>query len=160
MDKIKVLFLCVHNSARSQMAEAFLKHYAPEKFEVMSAGLEPGTLNPIVVEAMKEKEIDISGNKTKSVFDLYKAGMTFDYVVTVCHSEAAERCPVFPGVSQKLHWPFSDPSGFTGEREEILERTRIVRDEIEAAVTNFISSRQTDVSCPHRQKQHQLHRAC
>lgn len=144
MNKTKVLFLCVHNSARSQMAEAFLKHYAPEKFDVMSAGLEPGTLNANVVEVMKEKGIDISSNKTKSVFDLHEQGLTFDYVVTVCHSEAAERCPVFPGKSVKLHWPFCDPSGFKGEHEKVMEKTRSVRDEIEKAVKNFIAGETTD----------------
>lgn len=138
MNKQKVLFLCVHNSARSQMAEAFLKQYAPEKFDVMSAGLEPGRLNPVVIEIMKEKGIDISSNKTKSVFDLYRDNFTFDYVITVCQSEAAERCPVFPGKSVKIHWPFSDPSLFTGERADILEKTRKVRDEIESAVKEFI----------------------
>jgi len=122
------------------MAEAFLKQYAHDRFDVMSAGIEPGILNPDAVEVMKEKGIDISGNKTKSVFDLYKDNMTFDYVITVCHSEAAERCPVFPGKSLKLNWPFSDPSGFTGERDEILEKTRKVRDDIEAAVKSFIKS--------------------
>jgi len=119
------------------MAEAFLKHFGGDRFEVMSAGLEPGKLNPNVVEVMKEKGIDISGNSTKSVFDLHKQGMTFDYVITVCHSEAAERCPVFPGKTARLHWPFSDPSGFTGEREDVMEKTRAVRDEIEAEVKKF-----------------------
>lgn len=138
MNKPAVLFLCVHNSARSQMAEAFLKKYAGNRFDVMSAGLEPGNLNPYVINVMKEKGIDISANKTKSVFDLYKENMTFDYIITVCHSEAAERCPVFPGKSIKYHWPFSDPSGFTGEQDVILEKTRRVRDDIETAVINFI----------------------
>ncbi len=140
MEKTKVLFLCVHNSARSQMAEAFLKSYAGNKFEVMSAGIEPGTLNRNAVEVMKEKGIDISGNNTKSVFDLNSRGLSFDYVITVCHSEAAERCPVFPGRAEKIHWPFSDPSGFTGERDDVLEKTRKVRDEIEEAVKKFIRS--------------------
>ena len=133
----KVLFLCVHNSARSQMAEAFLKKYAGDRFEVESAGLEPGSLNPFVVRAMSEVGIDISHNSTKSVFELFKAGRVFQYVVTVCSKEAAEKCPIFPGLSEKLHWPFSDPSTFTGSDEEIMAGVRKVRDQIEAAVKDF-----------------------
>jgi arsenate reductase (thioredoxin) len=137
MAKSRVLFLCVHNSARSQMAEAFLKKYSGS-FEVMSAGLEAGTLNSYVVEAMKEKGIDISNNKTKSAFDLYKQGLLFSHVITVCDRQAAERCPVFPGVTARLHWPFDDPSKFTGSKDEIMAKTRIVRDEIESKVKAFI----------------------
>ena len=138
MDKIKVLFLCVHNSARSQMAEAFLKKYGNDKYEVMSAGLEPGALNPHVVEAMKETGIDISGNKTKSVFDLYKQKYLFSYVITVCDREAAERCPIFLGVTKRLHWSFDDPSKLTGTKEEIMEKVRNIRDSIEAKIKYFI----------------------
>ncbi len=138
MKKQKVLFLCVHNSARSQMAEAFFKEYAKDKFDVMSAGLEPGKLNPIVVEVMREKGIDISNNKTKSAFDLYKQNMMFSYVITVCSKEAAEKCPVFPGVTKRLHWPFDDPSSFSGSKEELLQETRRVRDEIDDKIKEFI----------------------
>lgn len=137
MTKPKVLFLCVHNSARSQMAEAFLMKYS-DNFEVMSAGLEAGTLNPYVVEAMKEVGIDISANKTKSAFDLYKQGLHFSYVITVCDRQAAESCPVFPGVTARLHWPFDDPSKFTGSKDEIMAGTRLVRDAIKAKVRAFI----------------------
>ncbi len=140
MDKYRVLFLCVHNSARSQMAEAFLKLYAGDRFDVTSAGLEPGNLNRNVVQVMKEKGIDISMNKTKSVFDLYRQNMMFSYVITVCSAEAAERCPIFPGVAKKLHWPFDDPSSFTGEEDDILERTRRVRDQIDNKIKEFIES--------------------
>ncbi len=136
----RVLFLCVHNSARSQMAEAFLRKIAGDRFEVESAGLEPGKLNPFVVRAMAETGIDISGNPTKSVFDLFKAGKVYQVVVTVCSKEAAERCPIFPGLSEKHHWPFDDPSTFTGSDEEIMERTRKVRDDIAAAVREFADS--------------------
>src|SRR3989338_9622164 len=97
MDKKKVLFVCVHNSARSQIAEAFLKQMAGDKFEAESAGLEPGNLNPVVVEVMKEVGIDISQNKTKSVFDFYKQGRQYDYVVTVCDESQSGACPMFPG---------------------------------------------------------------
>ncbi len=133
----KVLFLCVHNSARSQMAEAFLKAEAGDRFKAESAGLEPGRLNPFVVRAMAELGIDISRNLTKSVFDLRATGRTFDSVVTVCSKEAAERCPVFPGKVERHHWPFDDPSGFTGSEEEIMAGVRRVRDEIRAAVLDF-----------------------
>lgn len=128
--KRKVLFVCIHNSARSQMAEAFLNQLCGDHFEAHSAGIEPGKLNPIVVEAMQEIGVDISGNQTKSVFDLYRSGKSFAYVVAVCDPEAAERCPIFPGVTQRLHWPFPDPSSAAGSREEKLAFTRTVRDQI------------------------------
>jgi arsenate reductase (thioredoxin) len=133
----KVLFLCVHNSARSQMAEAFLKRIGAGRFEVESAGLEAGKLNPYVVRAMAEKGIDISGNPTKSVFDLFDAKRVYQVVVTVCSKEAAEKCPIFPGLSEKLHWPFADPSTFSGSDEEIMAQVRQVRDQIEKAVEDF-----------------------
>jgi arsenate reductase len=134
----KVLFLCVHNSARSQMAEAYLKKFGGGKFHVESAGLEKGTLNPLAVEVMAEDDIDISGNQTKGVFDFFKAGKIFHYVVTVCDAEASEHCPVFPGMMKKLNWNFPDPSQFKGTHEERLVQTRIVRDQIKEAVQNFI----------------------
>ncbi len=134
----KVLFLCVHNSARSQMAEAFLKKHGGGRFEVESAGLEPGKLNPYVVRAMAEVGIDIAGNPTKSVFDLFNAKKVFQVVVTVCSKEAAERCPIFPGLAERHHWPFDDPSSFKGTDEEIMARVRPVRDEIETAVLAFV----------------------
>jgi len=140
MEKIKVLFVCVHNSARSQMAEAFLINIAGDKFYAESAGFEPGVLNPIVVEAMKEEGIDISNNKTKKVFDLYKQGRFYNYVITVCNESQAERCPIFPGVLKTLHWSFEDPSQFTGTHEEKLEKTRIIRDKIKSEIEQFINN--------------------
>jgi arsenate reductase len=137
MSKIKVLFVCVHNSARSQMSEAFLNHYFGDKFEAESAGLEPGKLNPIVVDAMKEIGIDISGNKTKSVFDYYKQGRLFKYVITVCDKTAAERCPIFPGVAEKIHWSFPDPSALQGAYEEKLKATKEIRDIIEKQIKTW-----------------------
>ena len=139
-EKIKVLFLCVHNSARSQMAEAFLKKYGGSRFLAESAGLEPGRLNPVVVEAMKEVTIDISQNKTNSVFDFFKQGKRFDYVVTVCDESSAERCPVFPGVTKRLHWGFRDPSSFTGSHQEKLAKTRAVRDKIENTIIQWLKA--------------------
>jgi arsenate reductase (thioredoxin) len=138
MNKIKVLFLCVHNSARSQMAEAYLKKFAGDKYEVESAGLEPGKLNPLAIEVMREDGIDISHNPTKDVFEFFKQGKTFHYVVTVCDANSSERCPFFPGMMKKINWNFNDPSSFAGTKEEKLARTRIVRDEIKAAVQDFI----------------------
>ena len=137
---LRVLFLCVHNSARSQMAEAFLERHGGDRFAAESAGLEPGTLNPYVVRAMAEVGIDISHNATKSVFDLVKAGRAFDIVVAVCSKEAAERCPLFPGKAAKLHWPFDDPAAFSGSDEEAMANVRRIRDQIEAAVRDLVAS--------------------
>jgi len=138
--KKKVLFVCERNSARSQMAEAWLKHLAGDRFVVHSAGLEPGTLNPHAIAVMAEAGIDIAGNQTDSVFAFYKQGRLYDYVITVCSPEKANRCPVFPGITTRLHWDFPDPAGFTGTEEEILARTRNVRDTIRAKVAAFISN--------------------
>ncbi len=140
MDKEKVLFVCIHNSARSQMAEAFLKQIGGDRFEPESAGMEPGILNSIVVESMKEIGIDISRNKTKDVFEFYKQGKMFSYVITVCDEASAERCPIFPGMANQLHWSFTDPSGFKGTSEEKLAQTRTVRDAIKKKIEEFISS--------------------
>ncbi|MDD5160790.1 MAG: arsenate reductase ArsC [Sulfuricurvum sp.] len=137
---LKVLFVCVHNSARSQMAEAFFNQYAQGSDSSESAGIEPGKLNPYVVRAMAEKNIDISNNETKGVFALYKEGRTFSHVITVCDAEAAQRCPIFPGISRIIMWSFPDPSTFTGSDDEIMEQVRVVRDTIEAKVKAFIAN--------------------
>lgn len=139
MEKFKVLFLCVHNSARSQMAEAFLNQIAGDRFIAESAGLEPGVLNPFVVEVMKEIGIDISGNQTRSAFDLFKQGRRFNFVITVCDAANAERCPIFPGVTNRINWSFEDPSSFTGNHEEKLAKTRIVRDNIKSQIEKFVN---------------------
>ena len=137
MNKKRVLFVCVHNSARSQMAEAFLNNLAGDGFEAVSAGFEPGTLNPLAIEVMKEVGIDISQNRTKSVFDLFKKGNKYSYVITVC-DEANQRCPLFPGHARRIHWNFEDPASFGGSHEEKLEKTRKLRDEIKAKVEEFV----------------------
>ena len=137
--KHKILFVCVHNSARSQMAEAFLKRYGNDFFEAESAGYEAGVLNPFAIEVMKEKGIDISNNKTRSVFDLFKKGHFYNIVISVCDKATAERCPIFPGMMKRLEWSFPDPSTFKGNEQEILEQTRIVRDRIEGKVKEFIN---------------------
>lgn len=136
--KNTILVICVHNSARSQMAEEYLRKYSGELFDVESAGLEPGRLNPFVIEVLKEDGIDISGKKTQSAFDLYNKGKTYDYVITVCSRDAHERCPVYPGKVKRLHWPFDDPSSLDGTWEAKLQRTREIRDEIKEAVKSFL----------------------
>ena len=135
--KVSVLFVCIHNSARSQMAEALLNHHCGGFFAAESAGIEPGKLNPIVVAAMHEIGIDISLHDTKSVADMVTRARPFDYVITVCDEASAERCPVFPGAGKRLHWGFPDPSAFEGTPEEKLAATRAVRDLIRARVETF-----------------------
>jgi arsenate reductase len=139
-NRIRVLFVCVHNSARSQMAEAFLNALAGDRFEATSAGLEPGLLNPLAVEAMKEAGFDISHNAAKSVFDIYRSGALFAYVIAVCDAEAGQRCPTFPGITRTLLWSFPDPASFQGSWDERLAETRKVRDAIRAKVVEFIES--------------------
>jgi arsenate reductase len=136
--KKRVLFVCIHNSARSQMAEAFLKQLGGDMFEVESAGLEPGKLNPYVVKAMQACDIDISQNKTKSAFDLFKAGKVFHYVIAVCDAKAAEQCPIFPSMIEKLHWPFPDPSSVQGTDQEKLDCAIKVRDQIKEKIEQWI----------------------
>ena len=142
MYRKKVLFVCVHNSARSQMAEAFLKQKAGDKFEVESAGLEPGKLNPLAIGVMQEIGIDISQNKTKSVFDFYKQGKRYDYVITVCDESQAQKCPVFPGTvaTKRIHWSFDDPASFQGTWEGRLEQARQVRDKIKQQIEQWIKT--------------------
>ena len=135
--KSKFLFICIHNSARSQMAEAWLNYVCGEFLEAQSAGLEPGTLNPLAVEVMREVGIDISKKKTQDVFDVFKSGQLFAYVVTVCDEASAEKCPIFPGVARRLHWSFPDPSTVTGTNEEKLKKFRQIRDEIRVKVEEW-----------------------
>ena len=137
MKKQKVLFVCIHNSARSQMAEAWLNFLYGDRYEAKSAGLEPGTLNPLVVAAMDEVGIDISRNRTKSVFDIFKEGELFSFVITVCDETAAERCPVFPGIVKRLHWSFPDPSLLTSAWEEKMDAIRKIRCDIKKMVKDW-----------------------
>ncbi|MDQ3621763.1 MAG: arsenate reductase ArsC [Verrucomicrobiota bacterium] len=137
--KKRVLFICIHNSARSQMAEAWLNEHCGEEFEAESAGLEPGKLNPYAVQAMAEVGIDISGNATRSVFDVFRSGRIFAYAITVCDEASAERCPIFVGVTKRLHWGFPDPSAATGTDEEKLVEARRVRDLIKAKIEAWCS---------------------
>lgn len=135
---LRIIFVCIHNSARSQMAEAYANHFGKGKIQAESAGIEGGKLNPVVIAAMQEEGIDISGNKTKTVDEIIAAGKTFDYVVTVCDEASAERCPVFPGGGKKLHWGFPDPSALAGTPEEKLAETRIIRNAIREKIRDFI----------------------
>ena len=137
MRKQKVLFICAHNSARSQMAAALLNETCGEFFEAHSAGLEPGTINPLVVEALLELGIDISKNTTQRVFDVWTSGQIFQFVVTVCSEAEAEGCPIFAGVTTRLHWPFDDPSKLMGTHEQRLAGTRRIRDQIRAKIDSF-----------------------
>jgi arsenate reductase (thioredoxin) len=134
----RVLFICNHNSARSQMAEGYLSAYGKSGFIAQSAGIEPGTLSPLAVKAMAEEGIDISGHKAKSVFDMQKGGGAFDYVITVCDAKVAEKCPVFPGKAKRFHWDFRDPASLPGTDSEKFAMVRKVRDQIRAKVLDFI----------------------
>ena len=132
-----ILFVCIHNSARSQMAEAFMNNMSRGKFVAESAGLEPGQLNPIVVKAMAELDIDISKNHTKSVIDFLSSARRYDFVVTVCDEASGERCPIFPG-SKSMHWSFPDPASLSGTDEKKLVMTRVIRDAIRDRVLEFL----------------------
>ena len=122
------------------MCEALLEQYAGDRLHAQSAGLEPGELNPLAVEAMAEIGIDISQNKTKSVFDVWKSGEAFQYVIAVCDAESAEKCPIFPGVTRRLHWPFHDPSKVTGTYEQKLQKVREIRDRIASKIQDWLAS--------------------
>ncbi len=137
MAKRKALFICVHNSARSQMAEAWLNYTCGEVFAAQSAGLEPGRINPFVAQAMKEVGIDLSQKQTQAVFDVWKSGQMFQYVITVCSEAEAKGCPIFAGVTTRLHWPFRDPSQLTGSDEMKLHEIRKIRDAIRVKVEEW-----------------------
>jgi len=136
-EKTKVLFVCTHNSARSQMAEGFLRRLGGDAIEATSAGTEPGELHPLAVEVMAEEGIDISGQHAKSVDDFVQ--QRFDYVITVC-DDANESCPIFPNALHRLHWSFPDPSMAGGTHEERLAVFRQVRDGVKARVERFAAS--------------------
>ena len=137
MEKQNVLFICVHNSARSQMAEAWMNTLCGDHFAAESAGLEPGTINPLVVDAMREVGIDLSQKKTRAVFDVWKSGKLFQYVIAVCAESEEKGCPIFPGVTTRLSWPFPDPSQVEGSPQERLQQVRKIRDNIRAKVEQW-----------------------
>lgn len=129
-DPLNVLIICRHNRGRSQIAEAYLKKRTGGRVQVDSAGLEPAAaVHPLVVEVMKEDGFDLSRKKPQSVFELFKQGRLFDHVVTVC-SDTELQCPIYPGITQRWHMPFPDPSQATGNREEQLAQVRAIRDMI------------------------------
>jgi len=132
MDKPRVLFLCTGNSARSQMAEAILKKYAKNQFEIFSAGLEPKEINPLTLDVLTEAEINTEGLYSKPL-STFLGKTHFSYMITVC-SNAEERCPVFPGMGLRMHWSFEDPAAFEGSEKEKLEKFREIRDQIEERI--------------------------
>ena len=130
------LFICQHNSGRSQIAEAYLKRFAGDRFEIESAGLQPAeNVNPLVVEVMKEEGFDLSKKKPQSVFELFKSGGIYSHVITVCH-DSEKQCPIFPGITRRWHWPFPDPAKVEGPREEKLAEVRKIRDQIKEWLLN------------------------
>jgi arsenate reductase len=137
-EKTRVLFVCVHNSARSQMAAAWLNHLYGDRYEAESAGLTPGELNPLAVHVMREASIDISENPTRDVLAVVDAGSRFDCVITVCDAASAERCPPVLGIAEQMQWDFDDPSCFTGTAQERLAQTRRVRDAIRRRIETWI----------------------
>jgi arsenate reductase len=137
MTRSRVLFLCTHNSARSQMAEGLLRHLAGERFEVASAGTEATRVHPLAVRAMREVGVDLSTHTSKTLDGLLDR--PWDYVITVCDS-ANERCPLFPGRTTRLHWSFDDPSRTTGSEDERLDTFRRVRDGIQTRLTEWLAT--------------------
>ncbi len=140
MEPVKILFICVHNSARSQMAEAFANRAGRDTVLAESAGLEPRPVLPSVIEAMKEVDIDLSQNSSDSVFEFYKQGRLYDYVITVCKESEEKECPIFPGLARSLSWPFNDPQKLEGSAEEKKQALRRLRDEINKKVTDFVKN--------------------
>lgn len=136
MKKHQVLFLCTGNSARSQMAEALLRKYADHQFDVFSAGLDPSEINPFTVKVLDEIGIDSSQQYAKPL-SKYVGKKDFDYLITVC-SKADERCPVFPGVGLRMHWPFEDPAAFKGSDSEKTAKFRDIRNQIEAKIFTWL----------------------
>lgn len=136
--KFRVLFVCEHNSARSQMAEAFLKNLGRDAFEVESGGIEAGIINPLVIEVMHEKGYDLRKKTTQTTFDLLKQGKSYDIVITVCSRKVSEQCPIFPGRALRMNWPFDDPSKIEGDKDTKLKMIRIIRDQIEEKIKDFI----------------------
>ena len=146
--KKRVIFVCIHNSGRSQIGEGFLRRLAGDRFEVFSAGLEAGKLNPLVVRSMAEVGVDISAHFAKKAQDLIDAGERFDTVITVCDETNAERCPLFPGTgtnphAQRLHWGFPDPSALPGTDEEKLAGIRPIRDAIRTRIETWLKEAQS-----------------
>ena len=133
----RVLFVCVHNTARSQMAEAFLNSMCQGTLLAKSAGVTAGELNPLAIEVMREVGIDISRNATKEVFTFFRSGERFDYVIGLCDEVHGERCPILPSVSKRIDWNFEDPAAVEGSRDQCLAVMRTVRDQIRARIEQW-----------------------
>ena len=142
MDKPVILFLCTGNSARSQMAEAFLRKHAGDRYEVLSAGTEPKGINPLTVRVMDEVGISLDGHRSKSLSE-FLGKVRIHYAITVCE-QAEKSCPsVWPFCQERLFWPFDDPAAIDGSEETRLKKFREVRDQIEAKVKEWIVSQET-----------------
>ena len=137
MPEPRVLFICTGNSARSQMAEAFLRRHGGDRFEVFSAGLEPKGINPFTRQVMAEQGYDLAGQRSKDVFE-FLGKVHFGHIITVC-SNAEARCPIFPGIAYRLHWPFDDPAAVEGGDDAKLDAFRRVRDQIEARILAWLA---------------------
>lgn len=135
---IRVLFVCIHNSARSQMAEAFLNDLGAGSFIAESAGIDASTINPLIVKVMREIGYDLSNKQTHSVFDYFQEGRKYDVLIKVCDQVHGQKCPIFPSVRTNLSWNFSDPAEFQASEQEKLEMARELRDQIKDMITAFI----------------------
>ncbi len=134
----KVLFLCTHNSARSQIAEALLKKYGEDRFIVESAGFQGDKILPLAINVLAEEGIDISDKKPNDIFEFFKQGRQYNYVITVCDSARAKQCPIFPGLDARIHWDFDDPRDFTGDEIQKMAQMRILKDGIKEEVLRLI----------------------
>lgn len=142
--KPRVLFLCIENRARSQIGEAFLRHYAGDQFEVASAGFDPAPIHPLVYTVMGEKGIGLEGHKSKGIGEFFNK-VYFGILITVC-AKAEEKCPTFPGLGERHYWPIEDPVAFEGTEEEKLEKFRQARDEIERRILAWLERREENAS--------------
>lgn len=143
----RVLFLCTGNSARSQMAEALLRHSAGDQFEAFSAGLEPKEINPLTRQVMQEVGLDLAGQRSKSVGE-YMGRLQFTWLITVC-ADAEEKCPrTFPGISNRVHWPVDDPAAVAGSLEERLTAFRHARDELDQRIRDWLNQRGQPAGAP------------
>jgi arsenate reductase len=146
---VRVLFVCVHNAARSRMAEALLRLLGGPRFEVTSAGFEPREVNPLVVEALADLGLSLPSTAPQpSVFELFRAGRHFHYVIGVCDEEHGQKCPLFPGVTQRINWSFPDPATFTGSHDERLARVIEVREALRARIEFWLATLSDTGSTP------------
>jgi arsenate reductase len=141
--KPRVLFLCIENRARSQMSEAFLRSHAGDQFEIYSAGFDPAPIHPYVYQVMEEVGLDLEGQYAKGV-DLFFNKVYFGILITVCE-KAEEKCPTFPGLGERHHWPIKDRVAVDGTDEEKLEAFREARDEIESRILDWLEHRKTPI---------------